>query len=152
MPSYFFRSWEWRRYIPPKRRWPLNGLHDIISQKMGTLHDHRCENLKSCTVMYIVMSELGKYYVGFEVLTAVVMKSSLFWNITPCWLSTDFTAVMSHVIEFFTILLHSTFNICPASQAGGIFRHTYIEFFFRKVCLQNVWRILVCTASWPLLQ
>jgi hypothetical protein len=28
--------------------------------------------------------EKGNYYVGFEVLTAVVMKSSIFWDITPC--------------------------------------------------------------------
>jgi hypothetical protein len=27
-------SWRWRRYIPPKRRLKLNGLHGVISQKM----------------------------------------------------------------------------------------------------------------------
>jgi hypothetical protein len=26
----------------------------------------------------------GLYFVGFEVLTPVVMKSSIFWDITPC--------------------------------------------------------------------
>jgi hypothetical protein len=28
------RPWRWRRYVPPKRRLKLNGLHGVISQKM----------------------------------------------------------------------------------------------------------------------
>jgi hypothetical protein len=28
------RPWRWRRYVPPKRRVHLNGLHCVISQKM----------------------------------------------------------------------------------------------------------------------
>jgi hypothetical protein len=31
----FFRPWRWRRYVPPKRRLTLNGLHGVISQKMA---------------------------------------------------------------------------------------------------------------------
>jgi hypothetical protein len=26
----FFRPWRWRRYVPPKRRLTLNGLHGVI--------------------------------------------------------------------------------------------------------------------------
>jgi hypothetical protein len=29
-----FPSWRWRRYVPPKRRLILNGLHGVISQKL----------------------------------------------------------------------------------------------------------------------
>jgi hypothetical protein len=32
--GYFFRPWSWTRYVPPKRRFTLNGLHGVISQKM----------------------------------------------------------------------------------------------------------------------
>jgi hypothetical protein len=32
--NLFLRPWRWRRYIPPKHRLKLNGLHDVISQKM----------------------------------------------------------------------------------------------------------------------
>jgi hypothetical protein len=32
--SLFFRPWRLRRYVPPKRRWTLNGLHRVISQKV----------------------------------------------------------------------------------------------------------------------
>jgi hypothetical protein len=32
--NLFVRPWRWRRYIPPKRRLKLDGLHGIISQKM----------------------------------------------------------------------------------------------------------------------
>jgi hypothetical protein len=32
--SLFFLLWRWRRYVPPKRRLTLNGLHCVISQKM----------------------------------------------------------------------------------------------------------------------
>jgi hypothetical protein len=35
--AYFFRPWRWRRYVPPKRRLTLNGLHGVISQENGTL-------------------------------------------------------------------------------------------------------------------
>jgi hypothetical protein len=42
-----FRPWKWRRYIPPKRRLTLNGLHGVISPEENALHNHRCENLKS---------------------------------------------------------------------------------------------------------
>jgi hypothetical protein len=30
-----------------------------------------------------------KCYVGFEVVTSVVMKSAAFWDTTPCWKSTE---------------------------------------------------------------
>jgi hypothetical protein len=30
-----------------------------------------------------IFCETEKKYVGFEVLTAVVMKNSIFWNVTP---------------------------------------------------------------------
>jgi hypothetical protein len=30
----FLRPWKWRRYVPPKRRLTLKGLHGVISQKM----------------------------------------------------------------------------------------------------------------------
>jgi hypothetical protein len=33
--SLILRPWRWRRYIPPKRRLTFNGLHCIISQKIG---------------------------------------------------------------------------------------------------------------------
>jgi hypothetical protein len=32
--NLFLRPWIWRRYVPPKRRLNLNGLHGVISQKM----------------------------------------------------------------------------------------------------------------------
>jgi hypothetical protein len=31
-----------------------------------------------------LITEISSYYVGFEVLTAVVMKNIIFWDITPC--------------------------------------------------------------------
>jgi hypothetical protein len=30
----FLRPWRWRRYVPPKLRLTLNGLHSVVSQKM----------------------------------------------------------------------------------------------------------------------
>jgi hypothetical protein len=41
------RPWGWMRHVPPKRRLTCNGLHGVISQKMGTVRNHRCENLRS---------------------------------------------------------------------------------------------------------
>jgi hypothetical protein len=31
----FLRPWRWRRYVPPKRRVTLNGLHGVISQTIA---------------------------------------------------------------------------------------------------------------------
>jgi hypothetical protein len=44
-----------KRYVPPKRRLKLNGLHGVISQKMilsSNLYSHRPENFKSHTVLH----------------------------------------------------------------------------------------------------
>jgi hypothetical protein len=35
--NLFFQSWRWRRYVLPKRRLTLYGLHGVISQKMVLL-------------------------------------------------------------------------------------------------------------------
>jgi hypothetical protein len=32
--NIFLRPWRWRRYVPPKRRFTLNRLHGVTSQKM----------------------------------------------------------------------------------------------------------------------
>jgi hypothetical protein len=32
--SLFFSAWRWRRYVPPKLRLTLNGLHGVIFQKL----------------------------------------------------------------------------------------------------------------------
>jgi hypothetical protein len=36
--NLFLRPWRWRRYVPPKRRLKLNGLHSIISQMILFWH------------------------------------------------------------------------------------------------------------------
>jgi hypothetical protein len=41
----FFRPWRWRRYVPPKRRVQQTTRRHIPED--DTLHNHRCENLKS---------------------------------------------------------------------------------------------------------
>jgi hypothetical protein len=48
-----------------------------------------CMNIMLPIVTYAEVRNLSVkinkiYFVGFEVLTAVVMKSSIFWDITPC--------------------------------------------------------------------
>jgi hypothetical protein len=43
--NLFLRPWRWRRYVPPKRRLKLDGLHGVISQKMILFV---CHNIKFC--------------------------------------------------------------------------------------------------------
>jgi hypothetical protein len=43
----FFRPWRWRRYVPPKRRVDTKRTTRRYIPEDGTLHNHRCENLKS---------------------------------------------------------------------------------------------------------
>jgi hypothetical protein len=54
------RPWIWRRYIPPKRRVQLNGLHGVISPEDSTLRNHRCENLKSYKKDFTVSLKLSE--------------------------------------------------------------------------------------------
>jgi hypothetical protein len=67
------RPWWWRWHAPPKRRLTFSGLHGVMTQKTElfiitavrtsdptrryisqgrTLHNHRCENLRSYTALY----------------------------------------------------------------------------------------------------
>jgi hypothetical protein len=39
---------------------------------------------KACTKLILNYQYVYEDYVGLEVLTAVIMKSSIFWNIAPC--------------------------------------------------------------------
>jgi hypothetical protein len=52
----------------PKRRSTFNVLHCVISPEYGTLHNHRCENLKS----YINVTEFGK---ELDVLRFLLVRS-----------------------------------------------------------------------------
>jgi hypothetical protein len=45
--AQFIQPWRWRRYIPPKRRLTFSGLHGVNIPEDSTIHNHRCENLKS---------------------------------------------------------------------------------------------------------
>jgi hypothetical protein len=40
---------------------------------------------------------------GFDVLTSVVMKSSVFWDITPCYLPKSASVSAEHVASIFRI-------------------------------------------------
>jgi hypothetical protein len=45
---FIFWPCRWRRHILPKRRLTFNGLHGVISQKVGRIfHNLCCENVKS---------------------------------------------------------------------------------------------------------
>jgi hypothetical protein len=44
------------------------------------------------TAWCLIKSMDSYLYTGFEVLTAVVMKSPVFWDIMPCWLSAGYRA------------------------------------------------------------
>jgi hypothetical protein len=46
LAQHIIRPWRWRRYVPPKLRLTLNGLHGVISQKM---------------VLFIIKSYISKY-------------------------------------------------------------------------------------------
>jgi hypothetical protein len=63
------RHWRWRRYVPPRRRLKLNGLHGVMSQKMILF------------VLKYSTKDIPKF-VMFEVLTAV----TTLWVVRPCTL------------------------------------------------------------------
>jgi hypothetical protein len=43
----FFGLWRWRRYVPPKRRLNFKRTTRCYIPDDRTLHNHRCENLRS---------------------------------------------------------------------------------------------------------
>jgi hypothetical protein len=49
------------------------------------------------------VDQINFYNVGFEVLTAVVMKSSVFWDITPCSPSKANQCSEEHVASIFRV-------------------------------------------------
>jgi hypothetical protein len=50
--SILLRPWRWRWYIPSKHQWTLTDYTAFIPVD-STLHNHRCENLKSYIISYI---------------------------------------------------------------------------------------------------
>jgi hypothetical protein len=53
-----------------------------------TLHNHRCDNLKSY-IKYFKVKLTPNYsknadFVRFEVFTAVTLKNAVFWDVAPC--------------------------------------------------------------------
>jgi hypothetical protein len=63
------------------------------------LMKERGKEEKNKTIRTNFLKGMKKHFVGSEILTAVVMKSSVFWDITPCsplkfvWRSADYTAL-----------------------------------------------------------
>jgi hypothetical protein len=68
---YFVRlilPWRWRQYVPPKRRWTFNGLHDGISQKIVLLNIEllqakqlfRTDILSGTTMFHFLCTKVGK--------------------------------------------------------------------------------------------
>jgi hypothetical protein len=47
LAGIILHPWRWRRHVPPKLQLTFNGLHGVISQKIRTFHNHRCENFRS---------------------------------------------------------------------------------------------------------
>jgi hypothetical protein len=54
------RPWRWRRHISSKRPLVFIRIHGVTSQR--TLHNHRCENLKSFTVLSSLYSNFTTRY------------------------------------------------------------------------------------------
>jgi hypothetical protein len=52
LACWFLWPWRWRRYVPPKRRLTLNGLHGVISQKMILLISLIIYCREQCLVLY----------------------------------------------------------------------------------------------------
>jgi hypothetical protein len=64
-----FRSWTWRRYVPPKRRLTLNGLQGVISQKMVlfvTTAVRTSNPIKSCLSIEVCRRSIWLYCLCFQ--------------------------------------------------------------------------------------
>jgi hypothetical protein len=66
---------------------PVPFYKNIWRQSPEDSNIHCCENLKSyniqkCVSLQIITNDYQ--FVGLEILTAVVMKSSIFWDNMPC--------------------------------------------------------------------
>jgi hypothetical protein len=73
--AYFLRLLGLRQYVPPKCRWTSARLQSATSLS-SPLHRHSRQNLISIITVIC--------HVGFEVLTVVLMKSTILWDITQC--------------------------------------------------------------------
>jgi hypothetical protein len=94
---------------------PFHRLAQVIAYETGLSQSpfrvHCMEN--SCILFtYNLLQGLQPgdntlLYVGSEVLTAVVMKSTIFWDITPCYIPEDST-LNNLLVQFCRWLLHKT--------------------------------------------
>jgi hypothetical protein len=82
-----------RQHVPPKCRYTSTRLHGVASQKLALLIFHYLERLVKQQILSQDSRSLRRESKGtgvpnnstdirFEVLTAMAMKSSVFWNIT----------------------------------------------------------------------
>jgi hypothetical protein len=64
LARFVLRSWRWMCRVLQKRRLICSGLHGVMSQKISTIDNHRCENLRSYIIhfcyFYRCVSKLAK--------------------------------------------------------------------------------------------
>jgi cobalamin biosynthesis protein CobD/CbiB len=78
--------------------------------------------------------------VGFEVLTVVVMKSAIFWDITMCSLYIQPTAVFANVFMLASCLAYSStlkMKATCSSETSVDFQQTYTALYPRDRTLQE---------------
>jgi hypothetical protein len=79
---FIFRSWRWRRNVPPKRRLIFNGLHGVISRTtelFTTIAMRTSDPIRTWYEVYLLVIQPGQGRKLFksEVLTDVLTKSSV---------------------------------------------------------------------------
>jgi hypothetical protein len=101
--NLFLRPWRWRRYVPPKRRLTLNGLHGAISQKL---------------ILFI---------------TTAVKTSKLAWSFHlylargTCYEVPHYTIISSPLSPdvFLSTLFSQTLSLCSSFNTTDQFSHPY---------------------------
>jgi hypothetical protein len=78
--NLLLQPWKWRRYVPPKRRLKLNGLHGVIFQKMILFIGCHIIANQDCLLKHYVVGVQCEINRIFDVLNQLRIKIELSCN------------------------------------------------------------------------
>jgi hypothetical protein len=80
LAELIFLSWRWRRYVTPKRRLTLNGLHSVISQKIVLFTTTAVRTSNPSKLFKSTVKECQIKYWCLSYWSSVTHKSTILWS------------------------------------------------------------------------
>jgi hypothetical protein len=158
------QPWRWRQYVPLTCQLTFTGLHSIISQKIRSLHNHCCENLKSDINIDVSRQKINFMVHVYKWKTSMIPKIQN--SICLCWWKQEksfgkgtVTLFVMSLVEycFLNLLQYSSeLTACEVSRIPGyihdtkLYKHQPINdrtFLLSFISGKNLWCLLSLKCS-----